>query len=51
MLLVANSDDLYVRDVLKQGTDRVHRRTLHPLLYFAWFHRMVKIEKLVKLAR
>ena len=27
LLLMANSDDLYVRDVIKQSTDRVYRRT------------------------
>ena len=43
MLLVANSDDLYVRDVLKQGTDRVHRRALDSFLYFGRFHHVVKM--------
>ena len=32
MLLVANSEDLYVRDELNQGTDRVHRHIVDPLL-------------------
>ena len=43
MLLVANSDDLCARDALKQSADRVHRRTLYPLLYFVRFHHVVKM--------
>ena len=48
MLLVANCDDLYVRDVLKQGTDRVYRRALHRPLDFVRFHHLVKLAYMVK---
>lgn len=48
MQLVANSDDLYVRDALEQGTHRVHRRDLQPFLYFVDFHYLVKMYLMVK---
>ena len=48
LLLVANADDLYVRDVLKQGTHRVHRRTAHRLLHLMRLHHVVKVASSVK---
>ena len=51
MLLVVNADDPYVRDVLKQRTHRVDRRTPHRLLYFVQFHHVVKLAYMVKLVK
>lgn len=48
---MANSDDLCVRDVLQQSSDRVYRRTFYLFLYFFRFQHLVKLAKLVKLLR